>query len=238
MGRWSGVFLTNVILLPSYGARESLCASFKLVQIMDPFITMSESERIPGGGSCLLPDDAFDAYMPAVDLIAESAEPFVVARAEVARGGADKNLDFGQRCVAVVTPGRQVIFIPAPKPGRATSKEVLQARSVLPADKALNVTVVGFTSLELILRDARRCIPFLPQLLALAHAGHNVIVFEGHESAFEYSLRGAQALLVDSAMIPFLFRNWWETALRAIRDRKRILVCDRLNGAIRPVRPD
>ena len=199
---------------------------------------MFESERISEGRGCVTADDPFEPFMPELDLIAESAEPFVMARAEVARGGTDKNLDYGQRCIAIVTPGRQVIFIPAPKPGRITSKEVLQARSVLPADKALNVTVVGFTSLELILRDARRCIPFLPQLLALAHAGHNVIVFEGHESAFEYSLRGAQALLIDSGMIPFLFRKWWETAFHAIRDRKRILVYDRSNGAIRPVRPE
>ena len=182
--------------------------------------------------------DVFTPQMPTVDIVADLAGPFVMARAEVARGGTDKGLDDGQRCIGIVTPGRQVMFVPAPKPGRGTSAEVLTARAMLPSDGPLNVTVVGYTMLEALMLDVTRCIPCLPQLLALAHAGHNVIVFEGHESAFECALRGAQALLVDSAMIPFLPRNWWDLAMRAIRDRTRILVFDRHSGAVRPVRPD
>jgi hypothetical protein len=205
---------------------------------MDPFTTIFESEHAAEGQRTFWMEDPFEACMPKVDAVPESAEPFVIARAEVARGGADKDLASGQHCIGIVTPGRQVLFLPTPKPGRVTSREVLQACSVLPSDKPLNVTAIAFTSLEPLLRDPHRCIPFLRQLLALGHAGHNVIVFEGHESAFEYGLRGTQALLVDSAMLPFLSPNWWDLAMRTIRDRMRILVYDRRSRTIRPVRPE
>src|SRR5690349_6913875 len=155
---------------------------------MDPQTTIFESERAADGQSAFWMEDAFEPYMPEVDALPESAEPFVLARAEVARGGADKGLASGQHCIGIVTPGRQVLFLPTPKPGRVTSRQVLQACSLLPSDKPLNVTAIAFTSLEPLLRNSQRCIPFLRQLLALGHAGHNVIVFEGHESALEYGL--------------------------------------------------
>ena len=55
--------------------------------------------------------------MPHVDVLPHMVQLFAKARAEVAEGGSEKGLDAGQRCIGVVTPGRMLTFVPAPKAG-------------------------------------------------------------------------------------------------------------------------
>lgn len=62
-----------------------------------------------------------------------------------------------------------------------------------------------------------RAIPFRGYLLAWATAGHNVIVFEGHPTAFESGVRNADVLLMDSGMLPFVQFNWVEAAQRVMQ---------------------
>jgi len=173
--------------------------------------------------------------MPHVDVLPHMVQLFAKARAEVAEGGSEKGLDAGQRCIGVVTPGRMLTFVPAPKAGSVAPEHVTQAKSLVPSNQPLNVTVVAFTELEPFMRDKTKCIPFLSRLLALAYIGHNVIVFEGDKSAFESALQNSDMLLIDSGMLPFLQNNWLELAQRAITAKSRILGYERENGRILPI---
>ncbi len=94
------------------------------------------------------PADPFEPHMPHVDVLPHMVQLFAKARAEVAEGGSEKGLDAGQRCIGVVTPGRMLTFVPAPKAGSVAPEHVTQAKSLVPSNQPLNVTVVAFTELE------------------------------------------------------------------------------------------
>ena len=83
-------------------------------------------------------------------------------------------------------------------------------------------------------RDVDRAIPFFGLLMALSYLGHAVWIFEGHTSALEAGCRHADALIMDSALIPLLVREWPEKVRPAMRSQN-ILVHDRATFQLRVV---
>ena len=179
--------------------------------------------------------DLFSPYMPQVDVPGDVAAVFAKARATVANAGANEGLAPGQRALGILTPGRMMMLVPAPKPGGVPEQFVAQVNALLPSDKPLNITAISFTALDPLMQDKAKCIPMLGQLLGFAYVGHNVLVFEGHSSALEPALQRSDLLWIDSAMLPFLKSDWIEVAYRALPPRPRILVFDRKTGQLRPV---
>ena len=177
----------------------------------------------------------FEPYMPDVDVPGDIAAVFVKARTTVASAGTKEGLATGQRAIGILTPGRMVMLVPAPKPGGVPDQFVTQVRALLSSDKPLNIAAISFTALEPLMKDKAKSIPMLGQLLGFAYVGHNVLVFEGHPSALEHALRGADLLWIDSAMLPFLQKNWIDVTYRVLPPRPRIVVFDRKSGQLRPV---
>jgi hypothetical protein len=165
--------------------------------------------------------------MPEVDVPADIQGVFAKARIEVAAGR--------ERRIGIVTPGRMVMLQPAPPPGSIPEQFVAQVSQLLPSAKPLNITFVGYTQLEALMKDKAKCIPQFGQVLGFAYLGHNVIVFEGHPSAFEHALRDSDVLMIDSGMLPFLQKDWVDVALRVARPGVKIIVQDRKTGRLQPV---
>jgi hypothetical protein len=169
----------------------------------------------------------FEPHMPEVDIRPDMEGLFAKARLEMASGG--------ERRVGIVTPGRMVMFVPAPRPGSIPQEFVAQVSQLLPSAKPLNITFAGYTQLEALMQDKARCIPQLGQLLGLAYIGHSVIVFEGHPSAFEHALRNTDVFMIDSGMLPFLQADWVDVALHVLRPDGQTMVQDRKTGRLQPV---
>jgi len=183
--------------------------------------------------------DLPEPYMPAVDVRPDMRAVFVDARVAVANPDPKAGLASGQRCLGILTPGRMVMIVPAPKLGAVPDQFVEQVKQLLPTDRPLKIAAVSFIELNAFIKggmpDKLKCIPNLPQLIGLAFVGHNIIVFEGHPSAFEFALPDSDVLLIDSGMLPLLQGDWAELAFRAMPEGRRILVYDRKTRALRPV---
>ena len=173
--------------------------------------------------------------MPVVDPVPDIPGLFAKARGEIASGGPDKGLEAGQRCIGVVTPGRMIAFVPAPKPGSMSPLQVAQAKSLVASDKPLKITAVAFTEITAFQQDKAKSIPLLGQLLAMAYVGHSVVVFEGHESVLERALHETDVLVVDSGMLPFLQPDWLDAAERVMGPKPRVLGHDRESHQLRPI---
>ncbi|HTD44010.1 MAG TPA: hypothetical protein VK687_07505 [Bryobacteraceae bacterium] len=173
------------------------------------------------------PPNLFEPHMPEVDVPPDLQGVFTKARIEIASGD--------ERRIGIVTPGRMVMLQPAPPPGSIPKEFVAQVSQLLPSAKPLNITFVGHTQLEALMQDKAKCIPQLGQLLGFAYLGHNVIVFEGHSSAFEYAVRDCDVLMIDSGMLAFLQPDWLDVALRAARPGAKMIVQDRKTGRLQPV---
>jgi hypothetical protein len=187
---------------------------------------MSEGDRretLPGSPAG---SDLFEPHMPDVDRPPDLAAVFTTARAA---GDSPE--------VHIVTPGRMIMRIPAPR-GMPDSA-LAGARELLKSAAPLDVAVISYTRLEAIMADENRtkCIPFLGHLLGFAAAGHRVVVFEGHPSAFEVGVAGADLLLVDSGMVPFLQPDWAEAAFRLMKPGARLLLHDRASYALMELPP-
>jgi hypothetical protein len=165
--------------------------------------------------------------MPEVDTLPDMEGLFAKARVEIASAG--------ERRIGIVTPGRMIMFVPAPRPGSIAKEFVAQVSQLLPSAKPLNITFAGYTQLEALMQDKAKCIPQLGQLLGFAYIGHSVVVFEGHPSAFEYALRDSDVLMIDSGMLPFLQTDWVDLALRVMRPGAKMMVQDRKTGRLQPV---
>jgi hypothetical protein len=144
-------------------------------------------------------------------------------------GGSAPNMVEGQRGVAIVTPGRLIMFDRCPEPDSMPEELVAPMCQVLPRGQALTITAISYTHIEALTADTdmTRTIPFRGFLNVWAYAGHNVIVFEGHPSAFESGVRDCDVLLVDSGMRPFIQFNWASVAGRVMRPGGTIFIHDR-----------
>jgi hypothetical protein len=131
----------------------------------------------------------------------------------------------------LITPERKIAWIPAPSPGSVARSDVKDIHAILPSNRSLRISVIASTisgvSDEISLKELSDAIPFLGYLFGFATAGHNVIVFEGHPDIFEPGVRWSDVLLIDSGMLPFLQRDWFEVATRVMTPGARILLHDR-----------
>lgn len=180
------------------------------------------------------PPDLFQPHMPGVDLLSDMDALFAKARSELASGcpsledqEGSSQMEEGQRCIAIITPGRMIMFVPGLAPGSQPPERIDPIKRLLGADGPLNITVVTYTLLEALMKDKARCIPFLGYLFAFSYIGHSVVVFEGHPSAFESGVRDSDVLFVDSAMLPFVQEDWLDVAGRVMRPNARMFVHDR-----------
>jgi len=174
----------------------------------------------------------FEPFMPDVELFSDMNAIFDAARSIVVSGGhklsnQEDALQQGRRCFVIVTPGRMLMSIPAVPSESQAAALAKVAEEILPSGKSLNISVISYTYVDALLEDMTGCIPFLGYLSAFSYSGHNIVVFEGHPSAFESGVRDSDILLVDSGMERFLLPNWAETAFAVMRGNARIFIHNR-----------
>lgn len=194
------------------------------------------------------PEDIFQPHMPGVELFSDMDEVFRQARRLSATGeypfgveglppeAAAEVLKLkGQHSVAILTPGRSLMPVPAPKPGSVPRSSEEAMRKMLSPDPPQNISVVSYTYAKALVEDKGKAIPFLGILAGLATIGHTVVVFEGHSSAFESGVRESNVLIVDSGMLPFIQEDWKEVAFRVMRPGAQLFVHDRKTFTLSPV---
>jgi hypothetical protein len=180
------------------------------------------------------PPDLFRPHMPDVDELADMPGLFSETRRLLAQGVEEDSpeADGSERHLAIVTPGRAVLFHACPPTGSLPDEVVAPLHRWLPGDEPLDVTVITYTKLEAMLSDLGRCVPFFGVLMGFASVGHNVVLFEGHPSAFATGVQDSDVVLVDSAMLPYLQTDWLRVARRVSRPGARILVPYRDDGSL------
>ena len=182
------------------------------------------------------PADVFEPHMPGVDLFTDMDARFRTARDTLAKGDIPgEAFRQGQRAVAIMTPGRLIMFQPCPAPGSMPASAVEQEQRMFPPEPPLNISVVSYTFVKALAEDPSRCIPFLGFLLAWSYIGHSVVVFEGHPSAFEAGVRDSDVLLIDSGMMPFMQDDWFRVAQKAMRPGAKIFIHQRRTYTLMPV---
>ncbi len=185
------------------------------------------------------PPDIFEPHMPDVDVLSNIDELFELTRRELEGEGAPvENLVEGQRAVAIVTPGRMVVYQPCPPPGSLEDERIREMRRLMPKG-ARNIAVVSYTMIDAFMQDEAKtkCIPFLGILMAYAYVGYNVVVFEGHPTAMESGVRDCDVLMVDSGMLPFIQEDWFEAARKVMHPGAKVLVHKRESFTLTPVAP-
>ena len=125
----------------------------------------------------------------------------------------------GQRAIAIVTPGRLIMFDPCPEPNSMPEEKVAPMRQLMPPDPSRKITAICYTFVEALITDIDKAIPFRGFLNAWAYLGHSVLVFEGHASAFDAGVRDCDVLVVDSAMLSFVPITGWMYARHVISRR-------------------
>lgn len=165
-------------------------------------------------------DDVFAPHMPEVDTQSHPESVFADARnvglGYKRKGGAPES----ERYIALVTPGRLVMQLACPLPGERPQSVVTDIRQRIPIDPPAIVVAIALNDIRAVreIKGARRAIPFLDYLLDLGYAGHAVTIFEGHSSGLRQALRGADLLVADSGMIPFLQSDWESVARESMRN--------------------
>jgi hypothetical protein len=180
------------------------------------------------------PANVFQPHLLGVEVLSDMDEVFRIARkmaagehGALAGESAAETLKEGERGVVIVTPGRLNMFDRCPEPGSVPEEKVEAMREMLPRDPPLRITAISYTHIEALVEDMSKAIPFRGFLNGWAYLGHNVIVFEGHPSAFESGVRDSDVLLVDSGMLPFLQFDWQAVAQKVMRPDAQILIHDR-----------
>ncbi len=173
-----------------------------------------------------MPD--FTPRMPQnVEVVADIATVFSEARKAVV-GGIEPLPDAppDQRYVVIITPGRMLMQQPCPLAGSLPPEMVAGLEQILPSKPPLNITVIGLNDVPALLSDISQTIPFFGYLLGLCYVGHNVLVFEGHPTAYKAAMADTELVIADDAMLPFLQPDWAEVALNSPRS-PRVLVFTR-----------
>ena len=177
------------------------------------------------------PIDKFEPNMPNVDSLSDMDALFAQARNALNTGcPPDQKTDSlpeGTRCIAVITPDRNTVFVPGITPGSLSTDDVAVVYDLLPSEEPLHITVISYTDADALTENIGKCIPFLGYLYAFSYVGHNVVVFEGHPSAFESGVRNSDVLLVDSAMLPLIQDEWLEVAYEVMNPNPKVLLHDR-----------
>ena len=169
----------------------------------------------------------FVPHMPDVDdLSPEKLEKvFTMAAQANVPGGGQPDSKSAQRQITLITPGRMIAQLPCPPPNSMDAKSVQQIAQILPANPPRKVVAIAYTALDALIGDDKkitvqsvsRVIPFIGFLIGFGYIGHTVYVFEGHPLAFAAGVGGADMLLVDERMVPFLQKGWVDVAYSVMR---------------------
>ncbi len=170
-----------------------------------------------------------------MNLDADVAELFARVREKLPLGRAPEEMKAGEPWLGIVCPDRSFFLVTLSVAAELPPQLVEQNKDCIPYTKPLNITAVGFTGLRP--SPEIRRMPFVASILPFAYIGHSIVIFEGHESGFEASLKDADVLIIDSGMLPFLQPNWFEVARRAFREHGRIRMFDRKTLSLPPVVP-
>jgi tetratricopeptide (TPR) repeat protein len=185
---------------------------------------------------------ALQPYMPNVKVFSgtDLANMFQQAR-NLARGksptGTPQSEADGQKYLTLILPDRNMRRISTARPNAMARTAVEGILNILPLPSkyvvgiALNDKLTTAAPEQLI-----KAIPFFGFLAGMAYVGHTVVIFEGHPTAFEEGVRGADQLLVDREMIPFLNPHWVEIAFSVMRT-PRIDVYNRGDGKVERIEP-
>jgi hypothetical protein len=135
------------------------------------------------------------------------------------------------RHVTIVRPDRQCMVLPAPPAGSMKPEATQSVESMLPSATRRNVAVIADTSFAAApqppqIAEVGRAIPFFGILIGLSYIGHAVWIFEGAAEALAAGCRDADVLIVDSAVLPRLPKEWAKPAGEAMRN-PNILLFDR-----------
>ena len=138
-------------------------------------------------------------------------------------------------CVGIVSPDRTVSLLGLLPSVEMPQKLIEQNKAYIPHTRPLNITAVSFTGFVAPKPDDLKRLPFVAGILPFAYIGHSIVVFEGHESGFKAALQGADVLIVDSGMLPFLRSDWFEVATGVFRDKGRVRMFDRKTMCLPPI---
>jgi hypothetical protein len=182
------------------------------------------------------PADVFEPYHMGVELLSDMDELFESARRIVDSGDyPGEQIQEGQRAVAIVTPGRLVMFDKCPPPGSVEGERIAPMRELMPPEPPLKISVISHTRIEALVENIDKAIPFRGFLNGWAYLGHSIVVFEGNLSAFESGIRGSDVLIIDSGMLPFIRRDWRHVARRVMAPGAKILIHDRETYRLSPL---
>jgi hypothetical protein len=134
------------------------------------------------------------------------------------------------RHVVIVRPDRRCLMLPAPPAGSMRPDATKSVESLLPSGTKRNVAVIADTSFAAKphppeIAEAGRAIPFFGILIGLSYIGHAVWIFEGTPDALVAGCRNADVLIVDSAVLLRLPKDWAKPS--AAMRNGNIIVFDR-----------
>jgi hypothetical protein len=160
--------------------------------------------------------DIFEPRMIEVDIRSDIETIFTRARAAADETVEDEE-GLYRRQIIFVTPGRLLLGKTCPLPAEIPAEDLTRLKDLIPPKPAVNIAAISYTCLEALQIDMAKAVPFLGYLLGFATLGHNVWVFEGHESALAAGCRDADILLVDEGMLPYIPAGWRQIAEKAMR---------------------
>lgn len=152
-------------------------------------------------------EQIFQVHMPEVDIRPGLDEIFAQAKSLAA----EKTIladGTHLRRVVIVSPGRLLLIKDSYPPDTLPLESRMALEELLPTDRSLKIAVIAYTYMDALRTDIRNAIPFFDYLLGFAYLGHTVWIFEGHASVLEIGCRGADYILVDQRMLPFLIEDW------------------------------
>jgi hypothetical protein len=112
------------------------------------------------------------------------------------------------RHVVIISPGRLLLIKDSYPPDTLPLESRIVLEDLLPSDRSLKIAVIAYTYMDALRADIRKAIPFFDYLLGFAYLGHAVWIFEGHASVLEIGCQGADYVLIDQCMLPFLAPDW------------------------------
>ena len=122
------------------------------------------------------PIDKFTPHLLHVDVPENLA--YVFAHARRIASGEDPDFRPGEKHVAILTPGRAIVSIPAVPKDLVLPATLSEVKTWL--GSSLDIAVVSYTEFEALMdkdQGKLKCIPFLPRLGILAAAGYNAVSY-------------------------------------------------------------
>jgi len=129
------------------------------------------------------------------------------------------------RWVVIIAPDGALVKVPVPAPEAADPTLLRDARLALapegePATGQVITAVNCTAGVQARARSFFRLLELMPNLSHLVGAaclGNVVVSFEGYPGDFPAGCAGADVLILDDGMVPFLQPDWAAVALRTLR---------------------